>query len=125
MFLGSHFLLFSRDANADRAFFRDVLEMPAVDAGEGWLIFRLPPAEMGIHPAESSPAAGEDGMAAASIYLLCRDLEATTAALNQKGITCGPIHRAGWGSVTSFPLPGGSKIGLYEPRHPLAIEAES
>lgn len=124
MFTGLHLLLFSRNAEADRDFFRDVLETPAVDAGEGWLIFRLPPAEMGIHPAASGPAPGEDGIAAASLYLLCRDLAATTEMLAAKGVACSPPHNAGWGIVTAFTLPGGSKVGLYQPRHPLAIKAE-
>jgi hypothetical protein len=122
MFLGAHFLLFSRDAEADRAFLRNVLEMPAVDAGHGWLIFRLPQAEMAVHPG----AGLHDGeeIAATTFYLMCRDLPATMAKLKSAGVACAAVREAGWGSVTSFPLPGGSKIGLYEPRHPLAIEAE-
>jgi hypothetical protein len=122
MFFAAHFLLFSRDAEADRAFLRDVLEMPAADAGDGWLIFRLPSAEMAVHPG----AALHDGeeIVAATFYLMCRDLKETMAKLERKGAICGDVHEARWGSVTSIPLPGGSKIGLYEPRHPLAIEAE-
>lgn len=124
MFFGTHLLLFSRNPDADRAFLRDVLEIQAVDAGEGWLIFRMPPAEMGIHPAESPPAVGEDGIAAASLYLMCRDLPAAVGRLAAKGIACADPRQAGWGTLTSFALPGGSRIGLYQPRHPLAIEAE-
>lgn len=124
MIFGTHLVLFSRDPEADRAFFRDVLKMPAVDAGEGWLIFRLPPAEMGIHPAGSQPAAGEDGIVTASLYLMCRDLRAVTQELAAHGVACAEPQQAGWGEVTSFHLPGGSKIGLYQPHHPVAIEAE-
>jgi len=125
MFLGAHLLLFSRNAEADRAFFRDVLEMTAVDAGEGWLIFRMPPAELAIHPAASESIAGEDGIAAASLYLICRDLAAILESLAAKGVVCSPPQRAGWGTTTTFVLPGGSKVGLYQPRHALAIEAQS
>ncbi|HWE86891.1 MAG TPA: VOC family protein [Terracidiphilus sp.] len=124
MFIGAHFLLFSRNDEADRSFFRDVLEMPAVDAGHGWLIFRMPPAEMGIHPATPDPAPGEDGIAAASLYLMCRDLAATMKNLAAKGVACSPAHDAGWGITTAFVLPGGSRVGVYQPRHRLAIENE-
>ena len=123
MFIGAHFLLFSRDAEADRAFLRDVLEMPAVDAGEGWLIFRLPPAEMGVHPGVALHDG--EGTAAVTFYLMCRDLTALIAKLESRGVAAGPVHQAGWGSVTSIALPGGSKIGLYQPHHRLAIGAES
>lgn len=122
MFFGTHLLLMSRDAEADRAFVRDVLGIAAVDAGEGWLIFRMPPAEMGIHPGDTAiQHAGED-LAAGLVYLMCRDLRATMAELARKGVECGAVHEAGWGVVTSIPLPGGSRLGLYEPRHALAIE---
>lgn len=115
-------MLFSRNAEADRAFLRDVLEMPSIDAGEGWLIFRLPPAEMGVHPGTGFE--DSEGIAATTIYLMCRDLTQTMAKLAARGVTCGAVHQAGWGSVTSIPLPGGSRIGLYQPHHPLAIAAE-
>ncbi len=122
MFSGAHFLLFSRNAEADRKFLRDVIEMPSVDAGEGWLIFRLPPAEMGVHP--GTGLEDGEGVAATTVYLMCRDLTETIAKLEAKGVTCGTVHQAGWGSVTSIPLPGGGKIGLYQPHHPQAIAAE-
>lgn len=115
-------MLYSTNAEADRAFLRDVLEVPSIDAGEGWLIFRLPPAEVGVHPGTSLE--DSEGVAATTIYLMCRDLTQTIAKLKAKGVTCGPVHEAGWGSVTSIPLPGGGKIGLYQPHHPLAIGAE-
>jgi catechol 2,3-dioxygenase-like lactoylglutathione lyase family enzyme len=122
MFFGTHLLLYSRDAEADRAFLRDVLEIPAVDAGEGWLIFALPPAEMGVHPGESEIRHAESNLAGGTVYLMCRDLRATMDKLKAKGVQCGAVHEAGWGVVTSIPLPGGSSLGLYEPRHPLAID---
>ncbi len=115
-------MLFSRNAEADRAFLCDVLEMPSVDAGEGWLIFRLPPAEMAVHP--GTGLEDGEGLATTSIYLMCRDLTQMIATLEAKGVTCGAVHQARWGSVTSIPLPGGSRIGLYKPRHPLAIAEE-
>lgn len=121
MFPGAHFLLFSRNREAGRAFLRGALEMPSVDAGEGRLIFRLPPAEMGVHP--GTGLEDGEGLAAASIYRMCRDLTQAIAKLEAKGATCGAVHQAGWGTVTSIPLPGGSRIGLYQPHHPLAIAA--
>jgi hypothetical protein len=123
MFFGTHLLLYSRDAEADRAFLRDVLEIPTVDAGEGWLIFAMPPAEMGIHPGESVIEHAGANLAAGTVYLMCRDLRAVIKKLEAKGVTCSPVQEAGWGTVTSIPLPGGSSLGLYEPHHPLAIQA--
>ena|SRR5215472_7249159 len=122
MFFGTHMLLYSRNAEADRAFLRDVLEIRAVDAGEGWLIFALPPAEMGVHPGENEIRHAEANLAAGTIYLMCRNLRATMERLAEKGVQCGPVHEAEWGVVTSIPLPGGSSLGVYEPRHPLAID---
>lgn len=121
MFFAAHLLLYSRNPEADRAFLRDVLEMRAVDAGDGWLIFALPPAEMGIHPGENTVLHAESNLAAGTLYLLCRDLRATIEKLAAKGVQCGTVHEAGWGKVTSIPLPGGASLGLYEPHHPLAV----
>jgi hypothetical protein len=106
---GVHTVLFTRDADALRAFLGDVLELPSVDAGGGWPIFALPPAEVAAHPAEGPGA---------QLYLMTSDLEATTAALRAKGIETGPASDEGWGMVTSIALPGGGEIGLYEPHHP-------
>jgi hypothetical protein len=109
-------VIFSPDAEALRAFLRDVLELPSVDAGGGWLIFALPPAEVAAHPAE-----GEDGH---RLYLMCDDVEATVAELQGKGVELtGPVSDEGWGLVTGIRLPGGGGLGLYEPRHPTALEA--
>jgi catechol 2,3-dioxygenase-like lactoylglutathione lyase family enzyme len=111
---GAHVIVYSRDADADRAFFRDVLEYPHVDAGGGWLIFKLPPAEVAVHPVE--------GAGSHELYLMCDDVNATVEQLAAKGVTCGPVNDQGWGLLTSIRLPGGGELGLYEPRHPKATE---
>jgi catechol 2,3-dioxygenase-like lactoylglutathione lyase family enzyme len=111
---GAHVILYSRDADADRAFFRDVLEYPYVDAGGGWLIFKLPPAEVAVHPV--------DGAGSHELYLMCDDVKATVEQLAAKDVTCGPVSDQGWGLLTSIRLPGGGELGLYEPRHPKATE---
>lgn len=126
MINGVHLLLASTNPEADRAFFRDVLNFPHVDTGEGWLIFALPPAEMGIHPADknlTNPHAGHD-LAAGTVYLMCDNLHETLDSLSSKGIKHSDIQKAGWGVVSSIPLPGGARLGLYEPRHPLAISLD-
>jgi catechol 2,3-dioxygenase-like lactoylglutathione lyase family enzyme len=106
---GFHAVLFTRDADALRAFLGDVLELPSVDAGGGWPIFALPPAEVAAHPADRPGA---------ELYLMTTDLEATLAQLEAKGVPTGPVSDQGWGRVTSIALPGGGELGLYEPRHP-------
>jgi len=107
---GVHAVLFTTDADADRAFFRDVLDLPSVDAGGGWLIFALPPAELAAHPAEES---GRQ-----ELYLMCDDVEATVAELSARGAEIiGPVKDEGFGLVTAIRLPGGGELGLYEPRH--------
>jgi catechol 2,3-dioxygenase-like lactoylglutathione lyase family enzyme len=113
MISGAHVVLFSKDAEADRAFFRDVLQFPAVDAGHGWLIFALPPAEAAFHPAETNGPH--------ELYLLCTDLKAEMLALKAKGVECSEVHEERWGSITKVTLPGGGAVGLYQPRHKLAI----
>jgi hypothetical protein len=122
MIHGVHLLLNSINPEADRAFFRDVLNFPHVDAGEGWLIFALPPAEVGIHPAEkhlTQPHAGQN-LAAATVYLMCDSLRETIDLLTAKGVDHTEIQEAGWGIASSIRLPGGSQLGLYEPHHLLA-----
>jgi predicted enzyme related to lactoylglutathione lyase len=114
MIIGAHTILYSRDAEATRDFFRDVLGYDHVDAGDGWLIFRLPPGELAVHPAED---AGHH-----ELYLMCDDLDATIAELTAKGVEISqPISDEGWGLLTQIRLPDGSELGLYEPRHPTAI----
>jgi catechol 2,3-dioxygenase-like lactoylglutathione lyase family enzyme len=113
MISGAHVVLYSRDAEADRAFFRDVLGFAAVDAGHGWLIFALPPAEAAFHPA--------DGDSGHELFLMCGDLGAEIAALAKKNVTCGAVEEARWGRITAIPLPGGGRVRLYQPKHPTAI----
>jgi catechol 2,3-dioxygenase-like lactoylglutathione lyase family enzyme len=108
MINGAHVIVYSTDAEADRAFFRDVLEYPSVDAGQGWLIFKLPPAEVAVHPAET---------ASHELLLMCDDLDATIAELAVHGVEFTPVQRQRWGVLTSFRLPGGGSVGLYEPLH--------
>ena len=122
MFTGTHVLLYSKDADADRAFLDDVLGFRSVDAGHGWLIFALPPAEVAVHPTDDSgeaPAGGD--MLGAHLYLMCTDVEATVKSLGAKKVTCGPLSRERWGIRTTIPLPSGGQIGLYQPLHPTAI----
>lgn len=115
MINGSHVILFSTDPEADRAFFADVLGQPHVDAGGGWLIFRIPPAELAVHPA--------DGPAGHELYFMCDDLEATISDLQTKGVEFAKdVSEERWGRLTRFRLPGGGEVGLYEPRHPVAID---
>jgi predicted enzyme related to lactoylglutathione lyase len=115
---GVHAIVFSRDAEAVRAFFRDVLGFTSVDAGGGWLIFALPPAELAAHPTEG------DGHQ--ELYLMCDDVEPTVRELQEKGAELArPISDEGFGLVTSLKLPGGGELGLYEPRHPSPILPEN
>jgi hypothetical protein len=111
---GAHVIVYSRDPEADRAFFRDVLDYPHVDAGGGWLIFRLPPAEVAVHPGED-PSSQE-------LYLMCDDLDATMSELSVRGVRCTSITEARWGRLSRFRLPGGGDVGIYEPRHPRATD---
>jgi len=112
---GTHTIIFSEDAEAARAFFRDVLGFAAVDAGEGWLIFELPPGELAFHPG------GGWGKQAAQheLFLMCHDIEQTVDHLKKKGVafTSG-ISDEGYGLMTRFTIPGGGEIGLYQPKHP-------
>src|ERR1700729_539908 len=106
MIFGAHIILYSKDATADRAFLRDILGLSSVDAGHGWLIFALPPAEAAVHPSE------ENGKH--ELYLMCDDLAAEIASLTGKGIQCSGIHDERWGSITQIRLPGGGAVGLYQ-----------
>ncbi len=123
MIHGVHLLLASINPEADRAFFRDVLNFPHVDAGEGWLIFALPPAELAVHPAEKNLThsnAGND-LAAGTVYLMCDNLRETLDSLSARGVQHSEIQEARWGVLSSIALPGGASLGLYEPHHPVAI----
>lgn len=123
MITGAHFLLYSKDAEADRKFLRDALSLRSVDAGEGWLIFALPPTEIAVHPAGRTFAqrhAGHD-MAGAILYLICDDLRSTVAALKRKRVRTTKVETAPWGTFTTLRLPSGSELGLYQPTHRMAI----
>ena len=109
MIEGAHVMLFTRDEGADRVFLRDVLEIPCIDSGGGWLIFKLPPAELGVHRHEKNDVH--------QLYLICDDVDATIAQLAKKGVNCSEVTTASWGRATSVPLPGGGKIGVYEAHH--------
>jgi hypothetical protein len=123
MFLGVHLLLESRDPEADRAFFRGALAIAAIDSGQGWLIFALPPAEMGIHPADAPNATAHAGqqLASATVHLMCRNLAEMLDRLKARGVAHSEPREAEWGIATSIGLPGGGRLGLYEPHHRLAI----
>lgn len=113
MVKGVHALVYSRKAEEVRSFFKEVLELPSVDAGDGWLIFTLPPSELAVHPADEG---GHE------LYLMCDDIVSTTESLKARGITvAGPIADRGWGWVTRIRLKGGDEFGLYQPKHPTAI----
>jgi catechol 2,3-dioxygenase-like lactoylglutathione lyase family enzyme len=114
MISGAHIILYSKDAEADRAFFRDVLGFPFVDAGRGWLIFALPSSEAAFHPSDHNGAH--------ELYLMCTDIEAEMKALAAKGVVCSPLENERWGSITRIALPGGGKVGLYQPKHPTALK---
>ncbi len=116
MLTGTHAIIYAEDAERARAFLRDVLDLPHVDAHDGWLIFRLPPAELGVHPAGESAQSGRH-----ELYLMCDDIEATVADLAARGVEfTGPVQRLGFGLLTSMRVPGAGELGLYEPRHPTA-----
>lgn len=113
MINGAHVILYSRDAEADRAFIRDVLGLPGVDAGHGWLIFKLPPAELAAHPAEGQPRH--------ELYLMCDDIRATLDELAGKGVEVdAQISEQGWGLLATIKLPSGAELPIYQPSHPLA-----
>jgi catechol 2,3-dioxygenase-like lactoylglutathione lyase family enzyme len=110
MINGAHVVIYSKDAEADRLFFRDCLGFAPVDAGHGWLIFGLPPAEAAFHPADENNRH--------ELYFMCDDLESEMATLRGKGAKCSEVAEARWGSITKIRLPGGGEVGLYQPKHP-------
>jgi len=113
MIYGSHVVVFSSDADADRAFLQDVFGFEYVDAGGGWLIFGLPPAELAVHPADAPGA---------ELYFMCDDLAAEVQRLEARGVRCTPVEEARWGSITKVELPGGGEVGVYEPKHAAMVE---
>jgi len=114
MITGAHVIIYSKDAEADRAFFRDVLGFKSVDAGHGWLIFALPPAEAAFHPSNQDVGAHE-------LFLMCDDLKSKIASLATKNVKCSTVQQERWGSITTVQLPGGGQVGLYQPKHPTAL----
>jgi len=123
MINGTHVLLYTADPDADRAFFRDILGLRSVDAGGGWLIFGLPPAELALHPAggESPQPPSGQTMLGAHVYLMCDDVRATVKELAATNVRCSELHVERWGIRTTIALPGGGAVGLYQPTHPTAI----
>ena len=109
MIIGAHSIIYSTSPDADRAFLRDVLKLPNVDVGEGWLIFGLPPAEVAVHPSEQNDVH--------ELYLMCGDVKAFVAEMDKHSIICDPVTDEGWGLLTQLRLPGGGKLGVYQPRH--------
>jgi hypothetical protein len=109
MIIGAHSIIYSANPDADRAFLRDLLTLPSVDVGGGWLIFGLPPAEVAVHPSEKNGVH--------ELYLMCDDVEAFIADMQSKQIACSAIANQGWGLLTHLTLPGGGKLGVYQPRH--------
>src|SRR5271170_7461856 len=113
MISGAHVIIYSKDPEANRVFFRDILGFSFVDAGHNWLIFALPPAEAAFHPHDENDIH--------ELYFMCDDLKAEIASLHERNVSCSEIQEARWGSITSIQLPGSGKVGLYQPKHPVAI----
>src|SRR5687768_5296632 len=109
MIIGGHSIIYSRDAEADRAFLRDVLGLPNVDVGGGWLIFGLPPAELAVHPSRKNDVH--------EFYLMCDDVEAFTRDMKKRRVAGSPVQSLDWGLLTQLTLPGGGKLGVYQPQH--------
>ncbi|PYQ32786.1 MAG: extradiol dioxygenase [Acidobacteria bacterium] len=109
MIIGAHSIIYSKEPDADRAFLRDVLKLPNVDVGGGWLIFGLPPAEVAVHPGDKNNVH--------EFYLMVDDVETLIAEMKKRNIACGPVHNQGWGLLTQITLPGGGKLGVYQSRH--------
>ena len=109
MITGAHSIIYSKDAEADRAFFRDVLKFPSVDVGGGWLIFGLPPSEVAVHPDEENDSH--------EFYLICEDVDAFIAEMKKHDVACSEVHDMPWGRLTQITLPGGGKLGVYQAKH--------
>lgn len=109
MITGAHTIIYSTDPVADRSFFRDVLALPNIDIGGGWLLFALPPSEVAVHPSEKNDVH--------ELYFMCEDVEALIKHLSAAGVDCSPVEEQGWGRLTTATLPGGGKLGIYQPLH--------
>lgn len=123
MITGVHVLFYSADPDADRAFFRDVLQLRPVDAGGGWLIFALPPSEAAVHPLSGDAVSVDAGhkMLGAQVYLMCDELAPLMESLKLRGVNCTKVEKERWGIRTTICLPSGGELGLYQPTHPTAI----
>lgn len=117
MINGAHIVIYSKDAQADRTFFRDVLTYPAIDAGHGWLIFAMPPLEAAFHDSDKNDRH--------ELYLMCIDIAATLKDLKAKQVKVSDLHEERWGKLATFALPGGGKIGIYESNHPSPLQLKS
>jgi predicted enzyme related to lactoylglutathione lyase len=125
MITSIHTIIYAEDAERARAFFRDVLEFPHVDAHDGWLIFKLPPAELGIHPTMGPDEGGAAPSGHHEVYLMCDDVEESVAQLTAKGVEfTGPVENQGFGLMARLRAPGAGEIGLYQPRHVTAVDLE-
>lgn len=109
MITGAHSIIYSTNAEADREFLRDVIGLPHVDVGHGWLIFGLPPSEVAVHP--------DDENNRHELYFMCDDVDAFVAQMKERGFACDEVQNQGWGMLTHVTLPGGGKLGVYQPRH--------
>ncbi len=118
MIIGAHSIIYSTNPDADRAFLRNVLKLPNVDVGDGWLVFGLPPAEVAVHPSNQNDVH--------EFYLMCHDVQAFIAEMHKRNVACGPVQNQGWGLLTHVVLPSGGKLGIYQPRHarPKSMRAE-
>ena len=116
MIVGAHSVIYSRNPEADRAFLKDVLQLPYVEVGGGWLIFGLPPSEVAVHPSENNGVH--------ELYLICRDVNEFVAAMKERGLNCSAVQSLGWGMMTRVTLPGGGTLGVYEARHSRPKQAE-
>ena len=117
MIHGAHVIIYSKDSEADRAFFRDVLKYESVDAGRGWLIFALPPAELAVHPSDENDTH--------ELFFMCDDVQAFIAEMQAKNVACSPVDEQRWVSITRLTLPGGGKLGVYQPKHPSPLSAKA
>ena len=117
MIHGAHVIIYSKDSEADRAFFRDVLKYESVDAGHGWLIFALPPSEVAVHPSDQNDVH--------ELFLMCDDIEAFIAEMNNRNVRWSPVEEQRWGSITRLALPGGGTLGIYQPKHPSPLKTKT
>jgi hypothetical protein len=127
MIIGAHVLLYSDKPEVDRVFFRDVLGFSAVDAGGGWLIFKLPPSEAALHPTDGKNRKVKHGghqLLGAVLYLMCDDLKEQMKLLKAKKVACTKVEKEPWGIRTTIRLPSGGEIGLYQPTHPTAFDLD-